>query len=140
MSGRSVLAGRACVGSGTPPCWNPCWLVDPSRLKSTSLPTPRDGGRSHESDASATHVCVGGLRRQNTELQNEQTASSERHCGTQTGSPRCSIAWDAGNRDSVWTRVCWRSQATSQVRKTRGETGAQCSRGTLAQRYHVCRS
>ena len=31
-------------------------------------------------------------------------------------------------RESVWTRVCWGSQVTSQERKTRGETGAQCPR------------
>ena len=61
------------------------------------------------------------LARQNVELQNElaksrQPAANEL-CSTHTGSPRCSAAWDAGD-----------------------ETGAQCSRCTLAQRYHVCRS
>ena len=41
----------------------------------------------------------------NTELQNELTASSERACSTQTGSPRCSTAWDAGDGSRCDTRL-----------------------------------
>ena len=53
-------------------------LVDPCRLKGTSFPTPRDGGRSHESDASTIHDCaVEGLTRQHTELQNELNQSRQ---------------------------------------------------------------
>ena len=47
--------GVACVGHGTSLSWNPCWLVDPSRLKGTSFPTPEDDRRCYESDASAVH-------------------------------------------------------------------------------------
>ena len=43
-------------------------------------------------------------------------------------------------RGSEWTRDCWWSQVTSWVHRKLGETGALCSRGTLLQRYHVCRS
>ena len=65
--------------------WNPCWLVDPSRLKGTSSPTVQDGRRGHESNASAVHDCVGGVGQAEHGIaertESEQTASSERACG-----------------------------------------------------------
>ena len=84
-----------------------------------------------------------GLARQNVEWQKEpaqsrQQAAKELAALRQDvrGAPlRGTQATGVG----VDTRLL-ESRATSQVRRTRGETGTQCSRGTLAQRYHVCRS
>ena len=76
-------------------------LVGGCESKGTSFPTVQDGGRSHESDASAIHGCNGGFDQAEHGIAeraaSEQTASSERACGTQTGSARCSTAWDAGD-------------------------------------------
>ena len=122
--------------------WNPCWLVDPSRLKGTSFPTPQDERRCYESDASAVHGYAGGLARQNVELQDE-LAQSRQQVAIELAALRQEVRGAPlrrRRREPAWTRVCWRSQATSQGRRTRGETAALCSRGTLAQRYHVCRS
>ena len=61
---REVVActgGVGCVGDGTSLSWNLCWLVDPSRLKSTSFPTPEDVRRCYESDASALQGYAGRI-------------------------------------------------------------------------------
>ena len=57
---------------------NPCWLVDPRRLKGTSFPTHLDGGRSHESDAPAVHDGAGKFDHADRSRAGlVQTASSE---------------------------------------------------------------
>ena len=73
-----------------------------------------------------------GLTRQNTELQNELNQSRHKHRTSLQHSDRKSEVLHCmgrRRRESVWGRVCWRSQATSQGWKTRGETGARCSKG-----------
>ena len=139
-----VSVGRvACVGDGTSLSWNPCWLVDPSRLKDTSFPTPEVVRRCYESDAQFTAALEKGWpgRTWNCRM-SWHRADSKRRTSLQHSERKSEVLHCVGRRrrESVWGRVCWGSQATSQGRKTRGETGAQCSRGTLAQRDHVCRS
>ena len=80
--------------------------------------------------------------RQNVELQNE-LAQSRQQAANELAALRqevggATLRGTQATGVGVDTRLL--SQATSQGRKTRGETGAQCSRGTLVQRYHVCRS
>ena len=58
---QTTTGGVACVGAGTSLSWNTCWLVDPSRLKGTSFPTPEDDRRGNESDASAVHGYAGRI-------------------------------------------------------------------------------
>ena len=72
-----TVGGVTCVGDGTSLSWNLCWLVDQSRLKGTSFPTPEDVRRCYENDASAVHGHAGRLARQNVALQNELAQSRQ---------------------------------------------------------------
>ena len=73
--------GVACVGDGRSLSWNPCSLVDPSRLKGTSFPTPEDDRRCIESDASAVHVYAGGVGQ--AERGTAERAGAERTAGSE---------------------------------------------------------
>ena len=80
-----------------------------------------------------------GLTRQNTELKNElahsrQQAANELAALGQEGRG-APLRGTQATGVGVDTRLLGK-----QVHRKLGGTGAQCSRGTLAQRYHVCRS
>ena len=78
-----------------------------------------------------------GLARQKVELQNE-LAQSRQQAANELAALRQEVL-GAPLRGTQATGVGV-DTPTSQGRKTRGETGAQCSRGTLVHRYHVYRS
>ena len=82
-------------------------------------------------------TALDSLTRQNVDLQAE-LGQNRQQAASELAALRQEIR--APLRGSQTTGVGVESRASSQVLKTRGETGAQCSGGTLAQRCHVCRS
>ena len=52
----TTTGGMACLGDGTSPSWNPCWLKDPSCLKGSSFCTPEDDRRC--GNASVVQGCL----------------------------------------------------------------------------------
>ena len=79
-----------------------------------------------------------GLTRQNVELQNDLRQSRQQPAN-ELAALRQEVRWSPLRGWQV-TRDCRGSLASSRGLKTRDETGALCSRVTLVQRYHVCRS